>query len=68
MTTELDSAVSSFWLSSAALSYISEVFPAEQTSWPYWQTLMACSKADALVGNKRFFTCGTLETSDSKVL
>ena len=25
---------------------------------------MACSKADALVGNKRFFTCGTLETCE----
>ena len=33
----------------------SKVFPAEQTSWPNWQTLMACTEADALVGNKRFF-------------
>ena len=33
----------------------SKVFPAEQTSWPNWQTLMACTEADGLVGNKRFF-------------
>ena len=25
----------------------SKVFPAEQTSWPNWQTLMACREADA---------------------
>ena len=24
----------------------SKVFPAEQTSWPNWQTLMACREAD----------------------
>ena len=43
----------------------SKVFPAEQTSWPNWQTLLACTEADALVGHKRFFlTCGTLETSE----
>ena len=33
----------------------SKVFPAEQTSWPNWQTLLACTEADGLVGNKRFF-------------
>ena len=33
----------------------SKVFPAEQTSWPNWQTLLACTEADALLGNKRFF-------------
>ena len=26
---------------------LSKVFPAEQTSWPNWQTLMACREADA---------------------
>ena len=25
----------------------SKVFPAEQTSWPNWQTLWACTEADA---------------------
>ena len=25
----------------------SKVFPAEQTSWPNWQTLLACTEADA---------------------
>ena len=24
----------------------SKVFPAEQTSWPNWQTLLACTEAD----------------------
>ena len=24
-----------------------KVFPAEQTSWPNWQTLLACTEADA---------------------
>ena len=28
---------------------------------------MACSKADGLVGNKRFFTCGTLETCEKSL-
>ena len=32
-------------IGSPQLSF-SKVFPAEQTSWPNWQTLMACSKAD----------------------
>ena len=25
----------------------SKVFPAEQTSWPNWQTLLVCREADA---------------------
>ena len=25
----------------------SKVFPAEQTFWPNWQTLLACTEADA---------------------
>ena len=33
----------------------SKAYPAEQTSWPNWQTLLACREADGLVGNKRFF-------------
>ena len=41
-------------IGSPQLSF-SKVFPAEQTSWPNWQTLLACTEADALVGNKRFF-------------
>ena len=38
---------------------LSKVFPVEQTFCPNWQTLWDCTEADALVGNKRFFTCGT---------
>ena len=33
-------------IGSPQLSF-SQVFPAEQTSWPNWQTLMACREADA---------------------
>ena len=33
-------------IGSPQLSF-SEVFPAEQTSWPNWQTLWACTEADA---------------------
>ena len=27
--------------------FFSKVFPAEQTFWPNWQTLWACTEADA---------------------
>ena len=50
-------------IGSPQLSF-SKVFPAEQTSWPNWQTLWALHRGRCLVGNKRFFTCGTLETSE----
>ena len=33
-------------IGSPQLSF-SKVFPAEQTSWPNWQTLWACTEADA---------------------
>ena len=42
--TALFRAFSSHWQPSAILK---EVFPAEQTSWPNWQTLLACTEADA---------------------
>ena len=32
-------------IGSPQLSF-SKVFPAEQTSWPNWQTLWACTEAD----------------------
>ena len=33
-------------IGSPQLSF-SKVFPVEQTSWPNWQTLWACTEADA---------------------
>ena len=53
-------------IGSPQLSF-SKVFPAEQTSWPNWQSLRACTEADGLVGNERFFTCGTLETCEKSL-
>ena len=50
--TELFRAFSSHRQPSAIFS---KVFPAEQTFWPNWQTLWACTEADGLVGNKQFF-------------
>ena len=44
LSTELFRAFSSHRQPSAIFS---KVFPPEQTSWPNWQTLMACRKADA---------------------
>ena len=46
--TELDSAVSSFWLSSAALSFFNKVIPQlDKTLGRTGQTLRACTAAEA---------------------
>ena len=38
-------------IGSPQLSF-SKVFPAEQTSWPNWQTLRTCTEADAAAASK----------------
>ena len=47
LSTELEALFRAFSSHRQPSAIFSKVFPAEQTSWPNWQTLMACREADA---------------------
>ena len=46
----------------------SKVFPAEQTSWPNWQTLWACTEADDKIDYIFLYTKNFVKTRGSFLL